>query len=90
MVFFQVSPSVVTSSLGDEFLALDASSNVCHILNTTAAWLLKIGGERISVDRTVEMIREQFDIPPDSDIQQELNTCLLDMQSKELVILMCE
>lgn len=87
MVTFQRSPAIVCKSVQDEYIVVDASNNSCHVLNSTAGWLLEICAEPVSLDEAIQKAQELYDLPAGSDIKQELMNCLLVMQAKGLMIL---
>lgn len=78
-------PSIVYNAVDDQYLALDASSGVMHVLNGTAGWLLSICEKPLTLEQTVQRAAENFDVPVEVDLTTEISTCLEELSHKGLI-----
>ena len=79
------SSKVVVKAVGNETLLYDAEGSAIHVLNATARFIWdQCNGEQ-SAEEIAHSLREQFAVPPDRDVMQDVQRVLTELEQKGVI-----
>lgn len=77
--------NIVEQQLGDEILLYNATGEVVHILNRPAYRIWQRCDGRHTLADIASDLRQAFDVPPDTDLDQAIRDTLQMLDQKQLL-----